>query len=54
VKRLKNGQFENALISRGAPTDLALEMAEELGVTVIGFARGKRLNIYTHAHGVKI
>jgi FdhD protein len=42
------------IISRGAPTDLALEMADELGVTVIGFARGKRLNIYTHAHRVKI
>ncbi len=36
------------LISRSAPTDLALKLAEELRITVIGFARGSRLNIYTH------
>lgn len=36
------------LVSRSAPTDLALEMASELGITVAGFARGDRMNIYTH------
>ncbi|MHB8156541.1 MAG: formate dehydrogenase accessory sulfurtransferase FdhD [Desulfocucumaceae bacterium] len=36
------------LISRSAPTDLALEMADYLGITVAGFARGDRVNIYTH------
>lgn len=36
------------LISRSAPTDLALTMATELGITVVGFARGARMNIYTH------
>jgi FdhD protein len=36
------------IIARSAPTSLALEMAESLGITVIGFARGDRLNIYTH------
>ena len=36
------------LVSRSAPTDLALEMASELGITVVGFARGSRMNIYTH------
>jgi FdhD protein len=36
------------LISRSAPTDLALQLATELGITVIGFARGKKINIYTH------
>jgi len=42
------------LIARGAPTDLALEMAKELGVTVVGFARGDKLNIYTHGHRIKV
>jgi FdhD protein len=37
------------IIARSAPTSLALDMAEELGVTVIGFAREERLNVYTHA-----
>ena len=36
------------IISRSAPTDLALEMAEKLGITVVGFAKGERMNVYTH------
>jgi FdhD protein len=40
------------IISRAAPTTLALDLAEELGVTVIGFSREERLNVYTHAHRV--
>ncbi len=36
------------LVSRSAPTSLALEYALELGVTVVGFARGERMNIYSH------
>lgn len=35
------------LIARSAPTDLALNLAQDLCVTVIGFARNNRLNIYT-------
>lgn len=40
------------IISRAAPTDLALEMADELGVTVAGFVRGDRINLYTHPERV--
>jgi FdhD protein len=35
------------LVARSAPTDLALALAEDLNITVIGFARGDKLNIYT-------
>lgn len=35
------------LIARGAPTDMALNQANALNITVIGFARENRLNIYT-------
>jgi len=42
------------LISRSAPTDLALELADDLGITVIGFARGDKFNIYTHYHRVLV
>lgn len=38
----------NLIISRSAPTSLALELAQRLGITVIGFARGKRMNLYTY------
>lgn len=36
------------VLSRSAPMQLALELADELNMTVVGFARGQRLNIYTH------
>jgi FdhD protein len=36
------------LVSKSAPTGLALEMADDLGITAAGFARGDRLNVYTH------
>ena len=36
------------LISRTAPTCMSLTYAEDYGITLIGFARGNRMNIYTH------
>ena len=38
--------------SVSAPTSLAVRLAEFQGITLIGFARGDRLNIYTHPHRV--
>ncbi|QQE79829.1 formate dehydrogenase accessory sulfurtransferase FdhD [Alicyclobacillus sp. SO9] len=35
------------VLSKSAPTDLALTAAEELGITTIGFIRGESLNVYT-------
>jgi len=37
------------LISRAAPTSLSIELAESLNITMVGFARGRRMNIYSHA-----
>lgn len=37
------------LIARSAPTSLALALAEDLGITVVGFAREERCTVYTHA-----
>ncbi|WP_433744378.1 formate dehydrogenase accessory sulfurtransferase FdhD [Falsibacillus pallidus] len=36
------------VLSKSAPTELALEQAEELGITTVGFIRGSSMNIYTH------
>jgi len=36
------------IASRAAPTDLAIEIAEKSGITLAGFVRGDRLNVYTN------
>jgi len=36
------------LISRTSPSSLSIEMAERYGVTLIGYARRNRYNVYTH------
>ena len=41
-----------AIISRSAPTSLAIDMAKELNVLLIGFARGEKMNIYSGVNGV--
>jgi len=40
------------IISRSAPTQKAIELAEENGITLIGFARSTNFNIYTHSERV--
>ena len=36
------------IISRAAPTSLAIDLAKDLNILLIGFARGKKMNIYTN------
>lgn len=36
------------VLSKSAPTELALQLAEQLGITTVGFIRQQTLNIYTH------
>ncbi|SFT20510.1 formate dehydrogenase accessory sulfurtransferase FdhD [Paenibacillus sp. BC26] len=40
------------LLSKSAPTDLALKLAEDLGITCVGFIRGNEMNVYTHGHRI--
>jgi FdhD protein len=40
------------LISRTSPSSLSINLAERLGVTLIGYARRNRFNVYTHPHRV--
>lgn len=36
------------ILSKSAPTNLALELANDLNITAIGFIRGNSFNIYSH------
>ncbi len=40
------------IVSRTSPSSLSIEMAERYGITLIGYARRQRFNVYTHAHRV--
>jgi len=46
IKCVKRGV--PVVVSRGAPTSLAVELAERFNVTLVGFARGRRMNVYAH------
>ena len=41
------------ILSKSAVTDLAVKLADELGITVIGFVRDDRMNIYTRPDRVR-
>lgn len=38
----------------GAPSSLAVDLAERSGLTLAGFSRGRSVNIYTHQHRVLV
>ncbi len=41
------------LISRTSPSSLSIEMAERYGITLIGYARRHRFNVYTNAQRLR-
>lgn len=42
------------IVSCSAPTSLSVELAAETGITLVGFVRGRRLNIYTHENRISV
>jgi FdhD protein len=36
------------VVSRSSPTDRSISLAQELGITLVGYVRGSRLSVYTH------
>jgi FdhD protein len=38
----------SVIASRTSPTDLAVKICAELGITLAGYVRGRRFNVYTH------
>ncbi|MDA8123122.1 MAG: formate dehydrogenase accessory sulfurtransferase FdhD [Deltaproteobacteria bacterium] len=42
------------IASRTSPTDMAVRICEDSGITLIGYARGGRFNVYTHPWRISI
>lgn len=42
------------LASRAAPTDFAIEIAETSGITLVGFVRGDRMNVYANPQRIRL
>lgn len=42
------------VISRAASTDLAIKLAKRAGITLVGFVRGRRMNVYTYPQRIEI
>lgn len=42
------------ILSKSAPTDLAIQLAEDLNITAVGFIRDQSFNIYSHKERIKI
>jgi len=53
VQRAARAQIA-IVTSRAAPTSRAIDLAASVGMTLIGFARGQRMNIYTHPQRIAV
>lgn len=52
IKAYRNGV--PLILSRSAPTLKAVELADQFGLTIVGFARGSSFNIYTHSDRISL
>jgi len=41
------------VISKSAPTDMGVSIAEKIGITLVGFARGNRMNVYSNERRIR-
>jgi len=47
MKKVVHAQIP-VVVTIAAPTDLAIRTAEQSGVTLVGFVRGRQFNVYSH------
>lgn len=50
---LKAAKMETPIVvSRSSPTERAISLARDLGITVVGYARASRLSVYSHSERI--
>lgn len=42
------------IVSNAAPTSLGIELAEQLGITAVGFLRGEELSVFAHPERLRL
>lgn len=42
----------SVVISRTSPTSMSIQLAEEYQITLVGYARGKKFNVYSHVNQI--
>lgn len=42
------------VVSRGSPTELAISLGKEMGITVVGYTRGNRLSVFSGAERMSV
>jgi FdhD protein len=42
------------IASRTSPTDMAVKMADQAGITLIGYVKSERFKVYTHPEGISV
>ena len=53
IKKVARAQIP-MILSVSAPTDLAIKIAKNLNITLVGFVRGKKMNIYNDCGRIEI
>ncbi|MFC1943920.1 formate dehydrogenase accessory sulfurtransferase FdhD [Chloroflexota bacterium] len=52
---LKAARMETpVVVSRSSPTDRAISLAREQGITLVGYARGQRFSVYAHGERLQV
>lgn len=42
------------IASRTSPTDMAVQISDQLGITLIGYVRGRKFNVYAHPERITL
>ena len=53
LNKAKKGSIP-IVVSKSAPTSLSIDQADQAGITLVGFVRGERMNVYTHPQRIDL